>query len=733
MRNLFAIIFGLFLLVAMLLGWQYTAKQLRSPPESLALAELSTAKIQVLDRYSRPLNTSYQNRWNAHDYLPLHEIPELLQQIFVLSEDKRFYQHQGVDWLARFHASWQNLKSLQIVRGASTITEQVVRIVYPRPRTFWSRWLEGFEANLYEQRFSKAEILEFYLNQVPYAANRRGVAQAARYYFDRDVHTLDLKEMMALSVLVRSPSRLDLRRGFSEIQRPIKDLAIRLLDLGIISSEQYHYILNQPLELKRWQLPVEARHFVRFVQQEYFNANPHPVRYAKLQTTLDGELQNKIHAILQQRLIDLRPQLSSHGAVLVVDHHNQEILAWVNAEANATFSHYDAVIVPRQPGSALKPFLYALALEQGWNAATLIADAPLLTQIGSGLHAYRNYSRQYYGLLPLRDALGNSLNTPAVRTIQFVGVERFLQRLRELGINSLSAKAEFYGEGLALGNGELSLFELVQAYTVLANQGQFKPLKFLTNNSNNYNNYNNGKQIFPAAITSIIADILADPDARRLEFGRGTLLRFPIETAIKTGTSTDYRDAWAIGFNYRYTVGVWLGNLDQLPMEQISGTSGAALVLRTVFAELNRHRETQPLFMAEDLVKIEVCRDNGKPKLATDNCISRMEKFLPDNLPNDKPVKLANPKFQLKQPTQNLQLALDPRIPAHLEQFKFELTPYAEHEMQYIEWLVNNEIVAITQDWHYFWSPSRGQHSVQARLRLNQATLETPIVNLEVR
>ena len=556
-------------------------------PDSLTFGASDLRKVQVLDRNNIPLTITYQNRWNIHDYVPLHEIPNFLQQAFIVSEDKRFYQHRGVDWIARGHALWQNLKAFGRMRGASTISEQVMRMWHPRARTVWSRWLEGLEASQLEERFSKADIFEFYLNQVPYAGQRRGVAQAARYYFDRDLDTLNRKEMLALAVLVRAPGRLDMHRGAHEIQQPIRDLLIRLYKMEIVNQAQYAQIHADKIQLEKSHLVVKASHFVHHL---YRSLDSIDMQFrVRLRTTLDAALQTKIQAILQQRLLDLKRHGVNNGAVFVVDHQHQEALAWVNAsqkENGISVSWMDTVTAQRQPGSTLKPFLYATAMENGWTAATLLDDQPLAESIGYGLHTFHNYSRIHYGSLLVRDALGNSLNVPAVRAIQYVGVDTFLNRLHDLGIQSLQRHPNYYGEGLALGNGEITLFELVRAYTVLAAQGVYRPVKMLADDGLPPRA---PRRIFSPEVASLIGNILSDPDARKLEFGEGSLLRLPVQTAIKTGTSNDYRDAWAVGFNYRYTVGVWMGNLDHRTMDGITGSKGPALVLRSVFAELNRH------------------------------------------------------------------------------------------------------------------------------------------------
>ncbi|MDM8558064.1 transglycosylase domain-containing protein [Candidatus Parabeggiatoa sp. HSG14] len=712
-----------------------TVTDLAPPPDSLSFDDSVVRKVQVLDRHKTPLTITYQNDWNIHDYVPLHEIPITLQQIFIIAEDKRFFDHNGPDWQARWHAMFQNIMALRVVRGASTMSEQTVRMLHPRPRTFWSRWLEGFEATRLEEHFSKAEILEFYLNQVPYAKQLRGVVQAARHYFDRDLDTLNIKEMMALSVLVRAPSRLDLRQGSTKIEAPIARLTKRLLELGIINEADYQNLLTTRLYLHDSNLPLQATHFVNYIYTSQSIKLTQTL--GRLHTTLDAGIQRPVQKILDQRMQDLRSKKVNNGAVLVVEHHTNEVLAWANAgkpSPEIPGSQIDAVTTPRQPGSTLKPFLYALALEKGWTAATLIEDTPLAEAVGTGMHSYRNYSRSYYGSLRLRDVLGNSLNIPAVRTIQFVGASTFLQRLRQLGIESLTAHPDHYGDGLALGNGGVTLLELVQAYATLANKGTFRPLKVLRNTPSS-----DSAKIFTPEVSSIIGDILSDSDARRLEFGRSALLRFPIQTAIKTGTSNDYRDAWAIGFNHRYTVGVWLGNLDQQPMSRVSGSSGPALILRAVFAELNRYEETQPLYLSPQLIKVEICRATGQR--ATQDCPSRVEWFVSGTEPVSEEPMIAATQYtasplRLRQPSHGLQLAMDPRIPDEHEAFALMLsdTPLKANA---IEWLIDGKVIGTTPpDIHQFlWPVTRGTHIAQARILPIDSSepLTTPTVKFYVK
>jgi penicillin-binding protein 1C len=814
------------LIAAVLAGglcWK-TSRDLIPLPQKLPPSPSDYDKPGILDRNGAPLSITYQNYWNVQDRASLHEIPMLLQQAFVESEDQRFHQRIGVDWSARFHAMVQNILALKIVRGASTISEQVIRMLHPRPRTYWSRWLEGIEAGRLDRRFSKGEILEFYLNQVPYAHQRRGVVQAARMYFDRDLDTLNTREMLALAVLVRAPAALDLRRRPLAIRKSVRDLAEKLYAGHLITGAQYQNALTGEWSLGEFHLPVEAGHFVQYLYhtlsaekgedgrpgqtgpgvghaaaERFSPASLTPVspnESGTITSTLDPSLQGKIQRILDRRLDDLSAGNELDGAVLVVDHKTDEILAWVNGgglSEDSPGAWIDAVTLPRQPGSTLKPFLYGMALEIGWTPATLIDDSPLAESVGSGLHSFHNYSRTCYGPLRLRDALGNSLNIPAVRTIQFVGVERFLARLHELGFQSLTQPAAYYGSGLALGDGEVSLYELVRAYAVLARRGELKPLHAILKPRPSDDGLSTsvgeegqghaarhvgagfkpartdhpgddcddwkpgeirgpeiGRHIFTPEITSQISDILSDPQARRLEFGDGNILRLPVQTAVKTGTSSDHRDAWAVGFSSRYTVGVWMGNLDRRPTNGITGTTGPGLVLRAVFAELNKYEEPRPLYISPNLITATICRISGL--LAGPDCPTMQEKFRPGTAPLQhcplRHEELSSSRgaaallqtdsidhLRLLQPTPGLELALDPRIPDELEGFSFLLSKHLKIEK--VEWKVDGKVIGVTgkNGYRFLWRPSRGSHVAEARVWFTQgsAPADTPPVSFTVR
>ncbi|MFH1075638.1 MAG: transglycosylase domain-containing protein [Pseudomonadota bacterium] len=740
-------------------------------PIPASLSGFSKAPVQayVLDRYGKTISSTRQNEFN-HTPLPLWKIPETLQKAFIIAEDKRFYSHKGVDWTARGKAVLDNLIARRIVRGASTIPEQTVRLIHPRTRTLLSRLIETIEAYQLSGKFSKNEILEFYLNQVPFSHQCRGIAEAADFYFGRTVDTLSTQEMLALAVIVRAPSTLNPfacnYKPNPELNKRICRLSKKMENAGLEGCKQVNY--NEPIGIRESPINIKAPHFVQYIKKafpEYLTARPRVV------TTIDGAIQNKCDTLLKAALKDLGSRGVHHGAILVLNHRTDEILAWVNGTdffSPISGSQIDAVITPRQAGSTLKPFLYAMALENGYTAATVIPDIPFSQPVGCGLHSYKNYSSTCYGPVRLRCALGNSLNIPAIRTVMDIGVGRFLAMLHSLGFESLKKDEAYYGEGLALGNGEITLHDLVAAYAVIARNGVYhEPNVFLFDHEPHEK-----KRIFSPEVSSLIGDILSDPSARVLEFGDSGLLDFPVQTAIKTGTSSDYRDSWAVGFNDTYTVGIWMGNLDYTRTKEVTGSLGPALCLRGVFSELNKNRETQPLKFSRNLYPKEICALSGKlpnascphvvtewfrlKSIPTQRCDwhEKKEATIVTRLPalyanwaNDTHNKYAdtldiyrampttNQPVSMVQPTQGLHLALDPRIPDNLERFPFIIeTKYPVKETC---WFLNDKLVAVTGrgENQYLWRPTRGKWTAYACLTSypDNQVRQTPMIAFYVR
>ncbi len=304
----------------------------------------------------------------------------------------------------------------------------------------------------------------------------------------------------------------------------------------------------------------------------------------KLQVTVDASLQRFVSDTLRTHLAELTRRHVEDGAVIVLDNRSGEVLSYVGSSGDlSSATAVDGVAAPRQPGSTLKPFLYALAIDQRWlTASSVLDDSPLALNTPSGLYIPQDYDRQFRGAVSVRAALGSSLNVPAVRALTMVGVDRFLGSLRELGISSLKRDADHYGFGLALGGAESNLLELTNAYRVLANGGTWSPVRFTQDQKAEATH-----QVFSPQASFIVGDMLADPNARAITFGLSSPLSTRSWAAVKTGTSKGMRDNWAIGYTEKYTVGVWVGNFSGAPMWDVSGVTGAAPIWRDIVEHLH--------------------------------------------------------------------------------------------------------------------------------------------------
>lgn len=702
------------LLLMMIIAIGKTFADFTSPITEFRSAYVNIHQLQILDRDGQPLEFSYQNHWNVYDNIQLHQLPELLINAFIISEDKRFFEHSGVDWIAKSNAILQRFGNGQSSRGgASTITEQVVRMLHHRKRTIWSKWIESLEAITLELSANKADILEFYLNQVPYRSNRRGVVQAARFYFNRDLSTLNAQEMLALVILVRAPSRFDLYNSKIPLGDSILRLAKALAMQSLIDREVVENLGTYDLQLSPENISTPAFHFINFIKANEINRPL--IKGSKIITTLDSHIQIFVTDMLESRLQSLLAQHVNNAAAIVIDNHTHEILAWtsVGAQCKATMDRasgcmIDMVLAPRQPGSALKPFLYAAALEKNWNAATVIDDAPYSDAIGKGIKHFHNYSNIHYGKVRLRTALGNSLNIPALHTINYVTPRHYLTVLHDLGFQNLHQGAEFYDDGLALGNGEVSLLELARAYTTLANRGVFEPLR-----SALYTDISSEKRfVYSEEVASLIGNILSDPWARSLEFGRGSVLNFPTQTAVKTGTSTDYRDAWAIGYDSHYTVGIWMGNADYSPTDGITGALGPSLTLRGIFNELSKNAHASPLFLSPKLEAREICLKAEDAQSHNSDCLTYTEYFVQNKAEYPITNAVVRRNIHILRPPKDLEIAFDPRIPYKNQMFEMRLAGVLDTDK--VEWSIDNIKYPIVNGSRFLWLVSRGSHTAEA-------------------
>ena len=585
----------------------------------LMLPALAGATPALTDRYGLPLRV----RSPEAGVLPvkLQDVSPWLVLATVAAEDKRFFSHPGVDLRAAARAVWQNSRSGRTVSGASTITQQLVRALEPRPRTLLGKLSEMFSALRLEAAHSKEEILEGYFNGVPYGPRLTGAEAAARDYFGLPARDLSLAQAALLAGLPKSPVNYDPRRNPKAAFARQKLILRRLLDLGLADEENYRLASAERVTVRPREEAFEAPHFTRYVLSHSAGE--------KIKTTLDSRVQAEAAAALRNHLAGLSASHHvTNGAALVLDNATGDILAWVGS--NSFFDErgagqVDGVTALRQPGSALKPFLYALAFSKSARPSDLIDDSPMFV---AGGHAPLNYDKTYHGKVRLREALACSYNVPAVRLAQRVGPAAFLAKLRDFGFDSLDKPADHYGEGLALGDGEVRLLELANAYAALARGGVWLAPRWDTAAPGGA-----ARRAMGRTESYLVTDILSDNAARTPAFGPNSAFNLPFDFAAKTGTTKDYRDNWAAGYTPEWTAAVWVGNFDGSPMRRVSGISGAAPVLKEIALAMKRLYGSTPFRRPPGIRTVRVCPVSGLPPSAF--CPATMEEvYAASNLPS---------------------------------------------------------------------------------------------------
>ena len=508
-------------------------------------------------------------------WLGLADVSPALQRALVLSEDRRFYEHSGVDWAAVSAAAWANLWH-ERTRGASTLTMQLAGLLDgdwrqgPGGRTVTQKMGQAVAAQLLERRWRKDQILEAYLNLVPFRGELVGIDALARTLFGKAAHGLDERESAVAAALVRAPNArpaLVARRACG---------VLRDMQQGQADCEAVDLFTTAALQRRAYDASAGiAPHFARQWLRGGHGAGQ--------RSSLSAPLQRMAQQTLQRHLRELAGRNVQDAALVVLDNASGEVLAWVGSSGPLSqAAEVDGVLALRQPGSTLKPFLYAQAIaEKRLTAASLLHDSPAQIATAGGLYIPQNYDRQFKGWVSVRQALGSSLNVPAVRSLVMVSPDAFFAQLRRLGL-ALRESGGYYGYSLALGSSEVRLLELANAYRALANGGRVSPVAYAPGARAAFT------QALDAGAAFIVGDILADANARVPTFGSDSVLNTRFWSAVKTGTSKDMRDNWAMGWSQRYTVGVWVGNAGGSPMHDVSGSSGAAPIWADVMAWLHR-------------------------------------------------------------------------------------------------------------------------------------------------
>ncbi len=595
------------LAVALLLGLGLAAGVARAAPlptRAAVKAAHRPSDITLLDRHGVPIQTlRVDKEVRRLAWVPLADISPALLTAIVLSEDRRFWEHSGVDWGAAARSAWGNLIDTR-TRGASTLTMQLAGLLdddLARPaggRSVAQKLGQALTAPRLEAPWKTSEIMEAYLNAVPFRGEIVGIDALAQTLFGKHASGLDVQEAAVAAALVRAPNA----RPSAVAERACGVLRLQRLDcVGVVG-------LTETALARRGGMPLGeqlAPHFARL--------GVDPRGPAAQASTLDASLQRFAAETLRRQLAELAGRNVEDGAVVVLDNASGEVLAWIGSNARTSAAgEVDGVLARRQPGSTLKPFVYELAFEKRLiTPASLLDDSPAQIATAAGLYLPQNYDREWKGFVSARTALGASLNVPAVRVAAMLGPDALHQRLRELGF-ALPESAGWYGASLALGSADVSLLALTNAYRTLANGGLYSPAVLRSSGA-----AARPVRVADTAAVYLVGDILADNNARARTFGLASALATRGFAAVKTGTSKDMRDNWCVGFTDRYTIGVWVGNASGEAMHSISGVSGAAPVWQALADALHAGAVSKPPLAPAGVRRLRVAFDSARSRRAT--------------------------------------------------------------------------------------------------------------------
>ncbi len=755
--------------------------------------DFASSESLLLDRQGvviHRLRTNPQVR--RGQWVALADISPALRVAMVLSEDKRFYEHSGVDWRAAGAAAWGNLWNKR-TRGASTLTMQLVGLVdedlqrSQGRRTLLQKFGQAAAAQMLDAKWQKDEILEAYLNLVPYRGELVGIDALSHTLFAKAAHGMDEREAAIAAALVRAPNaspKAVAQRACGVLAQMQKTRPTPLL------CDTLSLFATGVMQRKAWSpsdgiAPHMAQRLLASSSNTSSNqstnkagnkaasstsktpASPQP-QARVIRSTLSAPLQRFATEQLQQTMHELAGRNVRDGAVLVLDNATGDVLAWVGAAPTTSSApQVDYVTAQRQPGSTLKPFLYAQAIaERRLTAASLLDDSSAAIATQNGLYVPQDYDRKFRGWVSVRLALASSLNVPAVRTIGMVGVNRFAAQLQKMGI-ALPHTGDFYGHSLALGSPEMSLLQLANAYRTLANAGQFSPVRMTLPEPANPASATGTtsptapktaakatattqttappatapKQVLDARASYIIGHILSDNNARIATFGNNSILHTRFWSAVKTGTSKDMRDNWAIGYSQHYTVAVWVGNARGQAMWDVSGTSGAAPVWAAIMQHLHSSTPSQPptppAGMVQTTVQFASPNTNNSSKTApragiisslVANEPSRKEWFISGTeqtqfLPPDSQNSRTNSAHaHIQTPTNGTIVAIDPDIPPKHQRLLLRT------DQPRVRWQINGKPAGSGSS--VYWMPWPGKHQISLH-NLSGKTLDT--IQIEVR
>jgi penicillin-binding protein 1C len=598
-------------------------------PDGL-VARVPAPTLTLEDRSGVVLRSTRAADGSRARWIPLADMDPDLLRAFVAVEDRRFFEHHGVDLAAVARAMRDNVRHRRVVSGASTITMQLARLVRPADRDWGGKLTQALWALRLEAHLDKQGILEQYLNRVHLGQGAVGVGAASALYFGASARELSVAQAAMLAGLAHAPSSdnplVSQRRA--RVRRHVA--LARLRRLALVSEGEAARADAEPVLAPTAGGAFHAPHFT--TRALLWAREAAPRADGRWRTTLDLTLQEALEGEVRNTVSQLGERGARQAAVVVLENRTGDVLAWVGSPDfwADTAGQTDMVVSPRQPGSALKPFLYALAFDRGYTPASVLADVARTYRTTTGPYRPRNYDHRFHGPVRAREALGSSYNVPAVALTERVGTSSLLATLRLAGFASLSRSAEFYGLGLSLGNGDVTLLEVANGYRALASGGVWRPIRWRADVPAS----GEERRVASPAAAALVLDVLADPEARIPGFGVQTPFDFAFRTAVKTGTSRHFTDNWAVATTAGFTVAVWVGDFSGRPMQGVSGVSGAGPLLhRAVLLTARRYAPGSLRTPREaGAVPVTICRLSGMR--ATERCPTAIEWFLPGTEPD---------------------------------------------------------------------------------------------------
>lgn len=560
----------------------------------------------VLDRNGSPMYTwiTRDEQWRM--YAGLEEISPELRKAIVFKEDKRFYYHPGIDVLSLGRAIGSNIFHLRRTSGASTITMQVARMLDRKPRTYINKCIEVFRALQLELKYSKAEILQLYLNLVPYGSNIQGVKAASYLYFNKSPDQLSLAEITALSIIPNRPNALVMGKDNERITAERNKWLTRFAGAQLFEDRMIADARNEPLTAYRHQSPRTAAQLAWRLRKAYPGQSV-------IRSTVDLLQQQKAEDIAANYTRSLQLQGIYNASVIVINNQSHEVCTYIGStdfEDRAHQGQVDGVQARRSPGSTLKPILYGLAIDKGLiTPKTVVADVPL----NIGGYAPENYDLDFRGNVSIEEALRQSLNIPAVKTLEQLGINNMIAAMKQAGFSSLGQKKYRLGLSMILGGCEVRLDQLSNCYAAFGNDGVYHDLRWIiANDQKTVQKAAAGKRIWSIQAAYMLNSMLSELSRPDLPHMASSAVGIP-KIAWKTGTSYGRKDAWSIGYNRNYTIGVWIGNFNGQGTAGLSGAATATPLLFQLFHAMDRNAAREWLRAPEACVSRLVCVRTGKP------------------------------------------------------------------------------------------------------------------------